>query len=129
MPSQRYTPTMPKTPISFKIDSELLERVDVIAGILGMTRTAYFERALEDRLRDHEGLLDEMEEEEGFDRFLLNSLLNKPSIFKGIARMIAAELPDDVIEAKQHNYQALRQEANSRRVSKKQSKKGIKRAK
>lgn len=44
---------MAKTPISLKLDSELLARLDAEANHRGQTRTTFVERAIAEELKTH----------------------------------------------------------------------------
>jgi predicted transcriptional regulator len=44
---------MAKTPISLKLDSELLHRLDEEASLRGQSRTTFIERAVEEALKTH----------------------------------------------------------------------------
>ena len=84
----------PRTQISIKLDSVLLERVDKLAADVGITRTAVIERAVKN----------DLPEQESFHKNLENPViramhekLTSPAVLRTLAKLAQTDLSDEQI--------------------------------
>lgn len=110
---------MPKSQISIKLDSELLDRIDELAEDIGSTRTALIESMINT----------ELPEREAFHRSLENPVvravhqqISRPAIIKAISVLVDRKLTDDDISALIENAPVHREAGKRRQERKKQGK-------
>jgi len=84
----------PRTQISIKLDTDLLERIDNLASEVGITRTAVIEQAVKN----------DLPEQESFHKSLENPViramhekLTSPSVLRTLAKLAQTDLSDEQI--------------------------------
>lgn len=115
--------TTPRIQISIKLDESTLQRVDEVAKLFGMTRTAFIERACLKTLEDQEALLEEMEGESAVTAAVMDAAMNNKMFRRAVMKLAASHISDEEIEARHGSFKMLRNEARRRKASKKAEKK------
>lgn len=118
---------MARIQISIKLDEDLLRRVDEAAEYLKMTRTALIEHAVDRRLKELDGLLDDMASEGSISAKIFDRLSSNETLLHAISRVVASHLDKEDIKAMVERGPVLREEANRRKESKRAAKRGGKR--
>lgn len=84
----------PRTQISIKLDSDLLERIDKLASDVGITRTAVIEQAVKN----------DLPEQESFHKSLENPViramhekLTSPAVLRTLAKLAQSDMSDEQI--------------------------------
>ena len=110
---------MARSQISIKLDVTTLERVDEAATVLGYTRTAFIERAVNRALENLDGVLEEMEADSPLTAAILDALASKKRLALAVTRAVAKHVPVEQLATGLEAYPKLREEAARRKAARK----------
>ena len=89
----------PRTQISIKLDTDLLERIDKLASDVGITRTAVIEQAVKNDLPEQESFHESLENPV---IRAMHEKLTSPAVLRTLAKLAQSDLTDqqvaDIIE-------------------------------
>jgi metal-responsive CopG/Arc/MetJ family transcriptional regulator len=106
----------PRTQISIKLDTDLLERIDKLASDVGISRTAVIEQAVKN----------DLPEQESFHKSLENPViramhekLTSPGVLRMLAKLAQTDMSDEEISEIVEKGPRQRDAARARRTKKK----------
>lgn len=114
---------MPKDQISIKLDGETLARADKASAVLGWSRSALIERAIERYLQNLDSMVDEMSHENTVTAAVMDRIVSDPGLLRAVAKGIGADLDPKTVSLNAELQPRLRAEADRRKTDRKKSKK------
>lgn len=105
-----------------KLDEDMLVRVDEAAEWLGMSRSAFMERSLRRTVDNLEAVVEEMSADSDFTAGILDAIVSNQKLAMAITKVVAREMPPELIKSGLDQYPKLRAEAKRRKTAKKKRK-------